>query len=109
MNAAQLAQAIILSLIATACMLAVLRQLLPGSSRRLQAAIARGLGQPSRSRGVRAIGVWLQPAGAKAGACGSGGGCGSCGGCGVASVTKPALADGTLPLVFDTKRAARPK
>ena len=102
---AAIVQTVILSLVAATCVLAVLRRLLPSSSHRLQVALARVLSQPSRSRGVRALGVWLQPDEAKAGACGTGGGCGSCGGCGLGSTTNPALRDGAQPLVFNAKRA----
>ncbi len=103
MNAA-LAQAIILAVVAAACTVVALRRLMPGTSRRVQAAFARALSRPSRSRALRALGTWLQPAEAKAGSCGSGNGCGSCGGCDAPPAPKPALADGSLPLAFATRR-----
>lgn len=107
MTTAQLVQAVILVLVATTCTTIALRRLLPGTSHRLQAALARALSRPTRARATRAIGVWLQPAEAKAGGCGTGNGCGSCGGCGTLPAGRPALSDGALPLAFASRREPR--
>ncbi|MDQ6648434.1 MAG: hypothetical protein M3Y93_14620, partial [Pseudomonadota bacterium] len=43
------------------------------------------LDRPGRSRAMRGLGRWLQPAEAKSGGCGTGDGCDSCSGCAPAS------------------------
>lgn len=88
MNAAAL-QAVILTLVAIASGLFVLRRLLPTTSRRIQSGCARWLQGSAHGAALRRIGHWIEPASAKAGDCGSGGGCSSCGGCASASEVDP--------------------
>lgn len=88
---AQLVQSLVLALIAIASLAFAIRHVLPGTSRRMQSALARKLGRPQRGRVAHALGRWLQPAEASRGACGSGSGCASCGGCGSAPVDDEAV------------------
>lgn len=92
-------QAAIVAVVVLASILAAARSLLPAQFRRLQSGIARALSQPRRSRALRALGRRLQPAEAKAGACGSGMGCASCRGCPVSEARAPGV-----PLIVHPRR-----
>jgi hypothetical protein len=74
-------QAVLLTLVLLASLLAAFRKLLPQTAKRVQARLSAALEQPGRAARIRRLGRWLQPAEAKTGGCGSGDGCSSCGGC----------------------------
>jgi hypothetical protein len=81
MNAFAVAQAVVLTLVLLASLLAAFRKLLPKTAKRAQARLSSALDRPGRKGAVQRLGRWLQPAEAKNGGCGSGDGCSSCGGC----------------------------
>ena len=81
MSAFDLVQAVVLTLVLLASLLAAFRKLLPQTARRVQARMSAAWDRPGRTSPVRRVGRWLQPAQAKSGGCGSGDGCSSCGGC----------------------------
>jgi hypothetical protein len=74
-------QTVLVALIVSLSALLALRQVFPGVFRLLQSSAARALSHAPRSDRLRRIGVWLQPAEAKSGGCGSGLGCARCTGC----------------------------
>jgi hypothetical protein len=88
-------QAVVLTLVLLASLLAAFRKLLPRTAKRVQARLSAWLDRPGRTPPTRRLGRWLQPTEAKSGGCGSGDGCGSCGGCAPA----PASAE-PMPLTF---------
>jgi hypothetical protein len=89
-------QAVVLTLVLLASLVAAFRKLLPQTAKRVQAGVSAALDRPGRARAVRRFGGWLQPAEAKSGGCGSGDGCSSCGGCAPA----PASREPSTPLHF---------
>jgi hypothetical protein len=96
-------QNFLVSLILAACLLVVLRRVVPTAFRRWQTTLARHLGRSHRPRWVRALGRALQPGSARQGACGSGSGCASCSGCGVAPSSMDAI-----PLVIRPRPSGGP-
>ena len=102
MSGFALVQAVVIGVVVAFSAWQAFRKLLPQTSRRLLAGISAALDRPGRSAAMRRLGRWLQPAAAKAGACGSGDGCSNCGGCAPA---KPVL-DGAdqRPLHFRSRQ-----
>lgn len=88
MSAFEIVQAVVLTLVLLASLLAAFRKLLPRTAKRVQARLSSALDRPGRKRVVQRLGRWLQPAEAKSGGCGSGDGCSSCGGCAPAPETQ---------------------
>lgn len=95
MSTFAIAQAVVLTLVLLASLLAAWRKLLPTTAKRVQSRLSAALDRPGRAVLVRRLGRWLQPAEAKSGGCGSGEGCSSCGGC-----APPAPRDAAVPLSF---------
>ena len=81
MTSFALVQAIIITAVVLFSAVQAFRKLAPKTAKRLQSRFSAALDQPSRNRVARGLGRWLQPADAKAGACGMGSGCSSCSGC----------------------------
>lgn len=73
-------QAVVLAALLLVCTLAAFRRFLPGTSTRVQAALAGSLAEPHRPAMLQRFGRWLSPAEGRAGGCASGG-CSSCSGC----------------------------
>jgi len=96
MSAFAIMQAVVLTLVLLASLLAAFRKLLPQTAKRAQARLSAALERPGHTAFVRRLGRCLQPAEAKTGGCGSGDGCSSCGGC----VPVPATDEKPLPLNF---------
>jgi hypothetical protein len=96
MNAFAVAQAVVLTLVLLASLLAAFRKLLPQTAKRVQARVSAALDRPGRAATVRRLGRWLQPGEAKSGGCGSGDGCSGCGGCAPAPVPR----ETAMPLHF---------
>jgi hypothetical protein len=96
MNGFAIAQAVVLTLVLLASLLAAFRKLLPQTAKRVQARLSAALERPGRAAPMRRLGRWLQPAQAKSGGCGSGDGCSSCGGCAPAAAPR----EQALPLHF---------
>ena len=94
MSGFALIQAVVIGVVVAFSAWQAFRKLLPQTSRRLLAGISAALDRPDRSAAMRRLGRWLQPAEAKAGACGSGDGCSSCSGCAPA---KPVADDANQP------------
>ena len=92
MSAFAIVQAVVLTLVLLASVLAAFRKLLPQTAKRTQARVSAALDRPGHAAAVRRLGGWLQPGQAKSGGCGSGDGCSSCGGCApAASPDQPAI------------------
>ncbi|MGN2245655.1 DUF6587 family protein [Frateuria sp. GZRR35] len=81
MSTFAIVQAVVLTLVLLASLLAAFRKLLPQTAKRMQARLSAALDRPGRAAALRRAGSWLQPVDAKSGGCGSGEGCSSCGGC----------------------------
>ena len=93
-------QTLLVTLIVSVSAFLAARHVAPGPFRLLQTSIARALSRPQRSAIFRRAGIWLQPAEAKKGSCGSGLGCGSCGGCG----TSPVPTTDAIPLKINPRQ-----
>jgi len=93
-------QAVVLTLVLLASLLAAFRKLLPQTAKRAQARLSSALDRPGRAAAMRHLGRWLQPALAKSGGCGSGDGCSSCGGC----APSPVPEEPATPLRFRPRR-----
>lgn len=89
-------QAVVLTLVLLASVLAAFGKLLPKTAKRWQSRLSAMLDRPQRGRWLRRLGRWLQPAEAKRGDCGSGDGCSSCCGC----APTPAAPGEPMPLEF---------
>lgn len=88
-------QAVIIGVLVAGSALYAFRRLFPNTSARWMAGASASLNKPWRKPWQRAVGRWLQPAGAT-GNCGDG--CGTCGSCGP---KPPAAARGDVqPLEF---------
>ena len=76
-------QSLVVAVIVLACAWRALRGLAPALAWRMQAWVAYGFERPGRAAWMRRIGVWLRPAIATGGGCGTGpgSGCASCGSC----------------------------
>ena len=93
MNSSML-QTLLVALIVSVSAILAARHVAPGPFRLLQTSLARALSRSQQSAILRGLGLWMQPAEAKKGSCGSGLGCASCAGCG----TSPALPGDAIPL-----------
>lgn len=85
MSAFAIVQTVVLAVVLVASAWVAFRKLMPATSKRLLARISAALESPQRGPFAHRLARWLQPAEAKAGACGSGDGCSACGGCGSAA------------------------
>lgn len=81
MSTFAIVQAVVITAVVLFSAVQAFRKLAPKTAKRLQSRMSAALDQPGRSARLRRFGAWLQPADAKAGACGSGDGCSSCSGC----------------------------
>lgn len=88
---AALVQGFVVALVVAWSALFAAQRLLPVTSRRLQARLARALDRPALPRWLRQAARRLEPVGTAGNSCASGNSCSSCGGCAAASV-KAAIA-----------------
>jgi hypothetical protein len=102
MSGFALIQAVVIGAVVAISAWHAFRKLLPQTSRRVLAAFVAGLDRPGRSKPLRRLGRWLQPAETRGGGCGSSSdGCGTCSGC---APTKPSAGTEAQPLAFRPRR-----
>ena len=102
MSTPQLVQAVVVALVVTWAVLAAAYRLLPVTSRRALARLARALDRSAAPAWLRRLGRRVEPVSSSGGSCSDG--CSSCGGCGSAEAL-PA-ADEVRPLQFRPRTKA---
>ena len=95
MSTSWLVQTVVIALVVIWATLSAARRLLPVTSRRTLARIARAFEQPAAPAWLRRIARHIEPVSSSGGSCSDG--CSSCGGCGSATATPATPAQ---PLVF---------
>lgn len=103
MSTHSLVQAALIALIVAWSVLFAARRLLPASSRRAQATLARWLDRPAFPRWLRRMAQRMQPTSTNGSSCASG--CSACGGC--AAANQPVAE--AQPLVFKLRDPTLPR
>ena len=98
MSTPQLVQAVVIALVVTWAVLAAAYRLLPVTSRRALARVARVLDRPGAPAWLRGFGRRIEPVSSRGGSCSDG--CSSCGGCGSAEAAPAPATDEVRPLRF---------